>query len=185
MRFSDDLKQYLESVSFAVLCVTLNLGDGEEVLVIVKSTKDLIGKLKGAAAPVRLGWLVEPSEAGPVLCMCIKSRVKGVGELMGECYLDPLSLDDIEQLEQMCQQEQLKVAFFDEDMEIAWVATPGWTMIDRLYAEQSLDKARALSEDVTAPDFQQALDTFKETVPLERLEGAFLPEEAAGDGSDG
>ncbi len=180
MRFSEELKQHLESVSFALMCVTLDLGEGEEVLVVVKSTNDLIGKLKGAAAPVQLGWVSEPTESGPVVCMCLKSHVEGVGELLGECYFDPLSLDDIKQQQQMCEQQQLKVAFFDEEMEIAWVANLSWGVIDRLYAEQTLDRGRSLGDLIDEPDFERALEIFKEQVSLERLAASFLPEAAAG-----
>jgi hypothetical protein len=174
MMMSEELKQHFEASPFALVCVTLDLGAGPETVLLVKSSKELIAGLKEAKAPVRVGWLVQKTEAGPVPCLCLLAEAGGVGELMGEVYFDLLDDNDRVAFQALGGQARFKVALYDEDMELGWLADAAWGDLERLYAEQAFDRAEELLEKAEAPDFYRARELFQELVSLERLRECIL-----------
>jgi hypothetical protein len=172
MQISDEIKSYMESVPFGMLAVKLDLGAGLESVILVKSTRDLLSSLREKKAAVNIGWVVNPTEAGPVACMCLTSTGDGIGELVGELYFDVLIDEELEMIETIGTQERLMAALFDEEMDLVWATEIKWGDLAQLYAEQAGDRARELGENATREgvhaDFKKASELFRDEVPLKR-----------------
>ena len=169
MKLSEEIKEYLNAAEFAFLCLKVDLGGGEENILIVKSTGDLLRGLKEENAEVRVGWIAEATEAGPVVCLTLVSRSKSSGELVGETFFDVFLDEDYEALKEILSQPRLKVAMFDENMDVAWLAEAIWGELERICAEQALDKAEEAASKVEKPDFTRARELFQEKVPMDTL----------------
>ncbi len=169
MRIDEQVRAYLKSLNFAVLCVAVDLGAGDEGLVVVKTTGDAIEALKGASARVEVGWIAEPTGAGPVVCLVVRAGAHSTGELVGEVYFDPENDDDLALLETVAGQQRLRVAFLDEDLEPGWLAEVPWDEWRRLQVEQVRDRAEQLLEQAEAYDFDAARDAFQERFTLDDL----------------
>lgn len=169
MQLSEELKAYLEEVPFAALCVALDLGHGEEAVLVVKASGDLLSSLREAKAPVKAGWIVEATDQGPVVCLLVRSESPGVGELLGEVYFDASSPEDREMLDHFGRQEAIRAVFLDDDAKAVWSAEIPWDEVRRLEAEQVADRAEELLERAETYDFAAARDGFQEEVPLDRM----------------
>ncbi|MHB8766365.1 MAG: hypothetical protein ACYDA8_18790 [Deferrisomatales bacterium] len=176
MRVSDELRQYLKSQPFAALCLVLDLGNGDEAVVVVKSTADLLAGLRAAGAAAEVGWVVERTPRGPVLCLVGRASAPEVGELAAEVYFDPADPADGELVALLAGQARLRVAFLDEELSSPWVAEVPWDEVRRLEAEQVWDRAEELLERVTDYDFEAAKEWFQEELPLGRLLARAFPE---------
>ncbi len=185
MKLSEELKSYLDQAAYALVCVTLDLGNGSETVVIVKSTADLIDGLAKAKATVGVGWLVEQTDQGPVACMCIKCADDNTGELVGETYFDLINEDELDTLEGLVNQPRLKVAMFDEEMDLKYLADARWGALEQLYAQQAFDRAEELMEKTEVYDFEKARDLFQDKVNLEKLVASILDDEDGGDEESG
>jgi len=175
MQVSDEVKAFLRTQGFAVLALELDLGQGPEAVVVVKATRDVVGALRGREAPVEVGWLVERTDDGPVLCLALRCEEAGVGELAGEAFFDPADPDDLALLGRLATQERLRVAFLDEELEPAWVAALPWDEVRRLETDQARDRAEELLERAPGYDFARAKERFHRDVPLDVLLGRALP----------
>ncbi|PLX41554.1 MAG: hypothetical protein C0608_05300 [Deltaproteobacteria bacterium] len=169
MKLSEEIKEYLKGAEFAFLCLKMDLGGGEENILIVKSTGELLRGLKGENAEVRVGWLTEATEAGPVICLTLVSKSSASGELVGETFFDVFEDEDYDALKDILSQPRLKVAMFDEGMEVAWLAEAVWGELERICAEQALDKAEEAAGKVENPNFSLARELFQEKVPMDTL----------------
>lgn len=173
MQINEDVKNWLKEASFAMTPVKLDLGKGEEAVILVKSTKDVINSLKGAKAPVRIGWVVLPTGKGPVACLCLNAESAGVGSIFAESFLDPVADTDYSLIQSIGGQERVKAAFFDEEMEMLWAPDVEFGAIERLLAEQAADRADELAERAMLfnleLDFQEAVQFFQTEMPLEKL----------------
>ncbi len=175
MQVSDEVKAFLRTQGFAVLVLELDLGQGPEAVVVVKSTRDVVAALRERGAPVELGWVVERTEDGPVLCLVLRCEQEGVGELAGEAFFDPADPADLALLRRLATQERLRAAFLDEDLEPVWVAAVAWDDVRRLEADQVRDRAEELLEQAPGYDFARAKERFHRDVPLDRLLSRALP----------
>lgn len=169
MEIREEVKEFLKSAPFAVLAAVLDLGKGPETVLLVKSTADLLGTLRGADVPVRVGLAAERTEAGPAVCLYLCVRAEGVGELVGETYFDLFVEEDHEALARLGGQERLKAAFFDEDLSLAWLADAAWDELDRICAEQMCDRAEQLWEEAGEFDPARARESFQALFPLDDL----------------
>ncbi|NTU59931.1 MAG: hypothetical protein HGA98_02605 [Deltaproteobacteria bacterium] len=169
MQISEELKAYLDSVSFAALCTELDLGHGPEAVLVVKSTEDALTALRDHGARVELGWVVEATDAGPVVCLVLRARAEGVGDLVGEIYFDPSSAEDRETLSRFQRQDAVRAVFLDEESAAVWTASVAWDEIRKLEAEQVDDRAEELLERAEHVDFDEARAAFQGSVPLEAL----------------
>jgi hypothetical protein len=169
MEIREEVKDFLKSAPFSVLAAVLDLGKGPETVLLVKSTADLLESLRGADAPVRVGFAAERTDAGPVACLYLCVRAEGVGELVGEAYFDLLVEEDHESLARLGGQERLKVAFLGEDLSPVWLADATWDELDRVCAEQACDRAEQLWEDAGEFDPARAREAFQDRFPLEDL----------------
>jgi hypothetical protein len=176
VRVNEELKDYLGSQGFAVLCVELDLGQGEEFVILVKSTGDVIGALRERGARVEVGWRVAPTPWGPVVCVVLRCRHPEVGELAGETYLDPGAPADRGLLDRLATQQRLRVAFLDEEVCPAWLAEAAWDEVRRLEAQQASDRAEELLERADTVDFARAQAHFQDAEPLDRLISRLFPE---------
>jgi hypothetical protein len=165
----ESLKRHLEAQSFAVLCVGMDLGQGVEPILIVKSSRDLLDSLRAAGAAPEAAWLVHRTDLGPVICLVVRAQAEGVGLLAGETYFDPAGRGDRELLRSLTSRPRLRVVFLDEDLELEWPAEIPWDEVRRLETEQVIDRAEELLESVRSYDFLKAKESFQETFPLDQL----------------
>lgn len=169
MKVSEEIKEFLRERDFAVVCLELDLGGGPEAVLVVKSTGDVLGRLREAQARVEVGWAQGRTPDGPVACLVLRCASKGVGELAGEAYFDLAGEGDLALLDRLGVQERLRVAFLDEDLAPVWLAQADWGEFLRLEAEQLRDLADDLGERGAPYDFQSSKAGFEEQVPLDRL----------------
>jgi hypothetical protein len=180
MQISEELRAFLEAAPFAVVCVPLDLGTGDEAAVLVKSTRDAIEGLRGADARIEVGWAVESTERGPVVCLLFRTAGEGAGDLVGEAYFDPSDEGDRRLFELLSRQEVLRVGFLDEELSIGWVRELAWGELRRLEADQVRDRAEQWLESMPEYDFDSARELFQERFALdELLERVFPPERPA------
>jgi hypothetical protein len=175
MQLSDDVRRFLEGAPLAALCLPLDLGRGQEAVLVVKGTLDLLEGLRAAAAPVDVGWVLEPTARGPVLCLVVRSGAAGVGDLLAEVYFDVADPGDALLLERLAGQAGLRVAFLDEDLGVAWAPELAWDEVRALEADQMRDRAEELRERTEAYDFDAAKELFQEALGLEGLEARAFP----------
>ncbi|MDW7709149.1 MAG: hypothetical protein SCH98_01650 [Deferrisomatales bacterium] len=166
---NEEVKRFLRGRDFAVLCVVLDLGGGPEAVVVVKSTADLLAGLRLAQAPVEMGWALERTPHGPVLCLVVRCAGDGVGELAGEAYFDPADQEDLSLLERLAGQERVRAAFLDEELQPVWLAEEEWDEVRRLETEQVRDRLEELRERCRQYDFEAAKRAFQDELPLARL----------------
>jgi hypothetical protein len=152
-----------------VLCVSADVGQGEEAVILVKSSRDLLSGLKEAQVPVDLGWVAENTSKGPCVCLVVRAQGADVGELVGEVYFDAGDEEDRRLVRLLGSQPRLQVAFLDEELDIAWLVALPWGEIRRLEAEQAWDRAEFWLERSPEYDFQGAKALFQESVGLDRL----------------
>lgn len=169
MKLDPELVEYFKEAGFAVILAKVDLGEGGETVVLVKSTSELIMGLKNVGAKPSAGFLTEKTEAGPVVCLAMACEAPGVGELLGETYLDIFDEMDTALLESLAVQKRLKMAMYDEELSLAYLAELTWGDIERLSAEQSLDRAEELAEKTAEADFDRALDIFQSSVSVETI----------------
>ncbi len=167
-----EIIDYFRESGFAVIIAKLDLGEGTEAIVLVKSTKELLDGLKSSKAVPAVGFITEKTEAGPVVCLALACEAPSVGELLGEAYLDIFEEGDEELLKMMAAQPRLRVAMYDEELSLAYLTQTPWGEISRLSAEQALDRASELAEKTKNPDFDRALDLFQSKVPVEAIAAA-------------
>lgn len=175
MQVSEEVRRFLADQAFAVVAMNLDLGSGEEVVVLVKTRRDMAEALRAARAPVETGWVVETTAHGPVVCWLVRCEASGAGDLVGEVYLDPADPSDLGLLESLARQERVRVGFLDEDLEPAWVAELAWDEVRRLEAEQVRDRAEELLERAEVYDFEGAKDAFQERYSLDALVERVFP----------
>jgi len=176
VRVNEEVKDFLRSQGFAVLCVELDLGQGAEAAIVVKSSRDVIDSLRERGAPVETGWWVAATPWGPVVCLVLRCRHPQVVELTGETYLDPAAGPDRSLLERLGTQERLRIVFLDEELSPAWLAEATWDEVRRLEAEQVADRAEELLERAEEVDFARAQEHFQQAEPLDRLLSRLFPE---------
>ncbi len=169
MKLSDEIQDYLKQSPFALIIVKLDLGKGEEGLIIVKGSDDLLMALKEDEAEVNVGWLVEQTDFGPVACMTLVSGSEKTGRLVGESYFDIFGEEDRTMLELLASQERLKAAMFGEEMNLCYLADVEWRDLDRLMVEQVADRAEELGERADELDFTKAKELFQEEFSLDIL----------------
>ncbi|MBI5014920.1 MAG: hypothetical protein HZB55_05435 [Deltaproteobacteria bacterium] len=169
MQLSEEVREFLEAASLAALFVPLDLGRGEEAVLVVKSTRDVLEGLKAASPPIELGWVLEPTERGPALCLAVRVRSPGIGELLAEVYFDVTDPADGNLLERLASQTRLQAALLDEEMDVVWVAEVPWDEVRALESDQMRDRAEELAERTEAYDFESARSLVHETVSLEQL----------------
>jgi len=172
----ESVKRYLEAQSFAVLCVGMDLGQGTEPVLIVKSSRDLLDSLRAAGAQPEVAWMVHRTDLGPVVCLVVRTQAEGVGSLAGETYFDPAGEGDRELIGSMTSRTRLRVVFLDEDMELEWVAEIPWDEVRRLETEQVIDRAEELMESAKSYDFSKAKENFQDSVPLDQLLARAFPQ---------
>ncbi len=172
----DALKEYLKAQSFAVLCVGMDVGHGIEAVVIVKSSRDLLDGLRAAQARPELAWLVDRTEAGPILCLVTRTHAETVGSLAGETYFDPTSDLDRDLLKRLTEQTAVRMVYLDEDAEVVWLAEVAWDEIRRLEAEQVLDRAEQILDRTKGYDFARAKELFQDSVTLDDLLDRAFPQ---------
>ena len=114
MQISPEIKEYLETAGFSILPVRFDLGRGEEVVLLVKATRDILAQLKKTGAKARTGWQVRQTAHGPVVCLLLGITGGEGCELLGESYLDPVDDSDFELLTLLSNQKALKAALYDE-----------------------------------------------------------------------
>jgi len=176
VRVNEEVKGFLRSQGFAVLCLELDLGQGPETAVVVKSTRDVVEALRDRDAPVETGWRVRATPWGPVVCLVVRCRHPQAGEVAGETYLDPAVAEDRELVERLEDQERLRIAFLDEELSPVWLAEAAWDEVRRLEAEQVGDRAAELLERAEQVDFDRAREHFQQEEPLDRLLARLFPE---------
>ena len=172
----ESLKRHLGAQSFAALCIGMDLGQGTEPVLIVKSSRDLLHSLRAARAEPEVAWLIHRTDLGPVVCLVVRTQAEGVGSLAGETYFDPAGEGDRELLGSMTSRTRLRVVFLDEDMEIDWVAEIPWDEVRRLETEQVIDRAEELIESAKNYDFLKAKESFQDSVPLDQLLARAFPQ---------
>jgi hypothetical protein len=176
MQLSDEVRRFLEGASLAALCLSLDLGHGQEAVVVVKGTRDLLEGLRTASAPVGVGWVLEFTARGPVLCLAVRSSASGVGELLAEVYFDAADPADTLLLERLAAQRVLRIAFLDEEMAVAWVPELPWDEVRALEADQLRDRAEELWERTEDYDFEAAKEIFQHRLGLGGLEARAFPD---------
>lgn len=174
MELDEGVKNYLETAGFALIMVLVDLGAGDEPVIFVKSTRDVLLGLKEADAAINSAWVVDPTECGPVACLAVTSLASGKGGFSGEIYFDPFEEGDFEMMNRSGPAERMMLAAFDEEMELVFLSRLKWGELYRLAAEQAADRAGELAERALADgleiDFHRAMELFKEKWPLEKLE---------------
>jgi hypothetical protein len=176
MQVDEAVKAYLREQSFVVLCLEMDLGSGPEAVVLVKTQRDLVDGLRGAQAAVHLGWLVEMTESGPLLCLLFLCGQAGVGELGGESYFDVAEAADRSLLGLLAAQERLPVAFLDEELAVAWFLPLPWPELDRLAAEQAMDRTEELLERTEYYDFEAAREELQQRLTLDQMVQRVFPQ---------
>lgn len=173
MQIKDEMKEWLKTAGYALVPVKLSLGDGEEVLFIVKSTRDVLAEIKAARVEARMGWAVGNTPSGPVLCALFDAEQGGKARLTLECYFDPFDEADVETLREVAAQENLRAALFDEETDVVGLVGVRWDEIARLALEQAMDRAEELAEralqDCVEPDFEMACEFFRNETTIEKL----------------
>jgi hypothetical protein len=172
---SEELRSYLDSVPFAALCAAYDLGHGPEAVLIIKSTEDVLSSLREGGGRVELGWVVEASEAGPVVCLVLRAQASGVADLLGEIYFDSSNPDDREVLALFSSQEAVRAVFLNEESQASWTAEIPWNELRRLESEQVADRAEELMERCSNADFETAKSLFQDRVLLDRLVARAFP----------
>lgn len=175
MEISEELKSYLDSVSFAALCTVLDLGHGPEAVLVVKSTEDVLISLREGGAVVELGWVFEATDEGPVVCLVLRAQASGVGDLLGEIYFDAASKDDRDALGLFAVQDKVRVVFLNEETTASWTSEVPWEELRNLESEQVADRAEALVEKLGQCAFEDAKSHFQERVPLDKLLARAFP----------
>ena len=176
MQVDEAFRAYLKDQAFAVLCLEMDLGSGPEAVLLVKTNRDLADGLRGAEAAVHLGWLVEETATGPLLCLLFLCGQDGVGELGGESYFDVATEEDRELLGRLAAQERLPVAFLDEELEVAWFRALPWPELERLAVEQALDRSEELLERTANYDFEAAREELQQRFTLDQLVERAFPD---------
>jgi len=176
MQIDDAFKAHLKEQAFVLLCVELDLGAGPEAVLLVKTDRDLVDRLHTAEAPLGLGWRVEGTTAGPVVCLLALCGQAGVGELAGESYFDVALAEDRRLLERLTAQERLPVAFLDEELAVAWFRPLPWPELERLAVEQALDRAEELLERTESYDFAAAREELQQRFSLDQLVDRVFPD---------
>lgn len=175
MQFREELKAFLREQPFVALFVNVDLGEGEEAVLLLKSTADLIDGLRNAKAAVELGCVSELTESGPVICLVVRVGAPDVGELVGEVYLDPGDEEDQALLERLRSQEGLRAVFLDEDLGVTWLTRLTWGELQRLEVEQAQDRGTFWMERTDSADFERARAMFQEVWSLDRLLARLFP----------
>lgn len=172
MELNPEIKKHLEESDMALVPVALDLGSGEEFLLLAKSTGDVLREVKANDAPPKVGWFVRATDFGPVACLVIDL---GDGHQVGftaECFFDPVEEEDFRLLALAAESEALKAAFYDEGMELVWIARIPLGELERLAACQAVDRADDLArkavEEGGELDFVAALKAYREETTLER-----------------
>jgi hypothetical protein len=168
MNLDPELLEYFNNCDFAVICLRLDLGAGEEGVLLVKSTGELLEGFRKASAKPDVGWIVEGSEYGPVVCLCLHC-VSEAGEILGESCFDVFDEGDASLLELVSRQKRLKVAMYDEKLELVYMTDARWDELLQIVAQQVLDRAEELAEKTENPDFSRAIEHFQSVVSLERI----------------
>ena len=88
MELGEEVRAFLEDATFVTLCLPVDLGRGEEAIVVVKASGEVLEGLRDAGADVAVGWVVEDTARGPVACLVVRATAPGLGELDGEAYFD-------------------------------------------------------------------------------------------------
>lgn len=176
MQLPEEIRDFLEQTSFAVLCVAVDLGEGDEVVVFVKSSRDLTEALREASVPVQLGWVAESTPRGPCVCLVIQAKAPLVGEFVGETYFDPADEGDRRLLRLLAQQTRVQIAFLDEDLAIPWLVELPWDEVRRLEAEQVWDRAESWLERTRDYDFLAAKEFFQADAGLDGLVAKAFPD---------
>ncbi|MDF1556322.1 MAG: hypothetical protein P1P84_24865 [Deferrisomatales bacterium] len=176
MQVDEAFQAYLKDQAFAVLCLEMDLGSGPEAVLLVKTNRDLAEGLRAAEAAVHLGWLVEDTATGPVLCLLFLCGQDGVGELGGESYFDVAAEEDRQLLGRLATQERLAVAYLDEELQVAWFRALPWPELDRLAVEQALDRAEDLLERTESYDPEAAREELQQRLTLDQLVERVFPD---------
>ncbi len=175
MKVTEEVRRYLKSQPFALLALPIDLGRGEEVVVLVKTRRDLAEALRERDAAVEAGWVVEETPRGPVVCWVVRAEAPSVGDLVGEVYFDPADPADMDLVRALAGQERVRAAFLDEALQPVWLTDLAWGEVRRLEAEQVRDRAEELLERAEEYDFDAAKDLFQEAHPLDRLLARLFP----------
>ena len=178
MKVDEAFKEYLKGQAFAVLCLEMDLGSGPEAVLLVKTDRDLAEGLREASAAVRLGWVVQDTSAGPLVCLLFLCGQEGVGELGGESYFDVGAPEDRDLLGRLAAQERLPVTFLDEGLEVVWFQALPWPELDRLAVEQAVDRAEELLERAENVDFEAAREELQGQFTLDQLVEKAFPDGA-------
>ena len=177
MQVDEAFKEYLRTQPFTVVCLKMDLGAGDETVVLVKAGRDGVEGLRAADAPARLGWLVENTDTGPVLCMLFDCKAAGVGDLVGESWFDVAEPEDRSLLQRLASQERLNLAFVGEELEVIWFRQLPWSELRRLEVEQALDRAEELLERADNHDFEAAKEELSQHMSLDQLLGRVFPDD--------
>ncbi|TAL18243.1 hypothetical protein EPN96_02860 [bacterium] len=168
MNLDPELLEYFNNCDFAVVCLRLDLGAGEEGVLLVKSTGELLEGFKKASAIPAVGWIVEGSEHGPVVCLCLHC-ISEAGEILGESCFDVFDEEDASLLALLSQQNRLKVAMYDEKLELVYMIGARWDEVMQILTQQVLDRAEELAERTATPDFSKSIEHFQSAVSLEMI----------------
>ena len=180
MKVSGDVFRYLKNEAFVLVALPLDLGAGEETVLLVKTRRDFVEALREKNAPVRAAWSVENTGRGPVVCWLVRAEDPSVGDMVGEVFFDPADPDDVRMLDLLASQERVRVAFLDENLEPVWLADLDWDEVRRLEADQVRDRAQELLERAEDYDFEAAKGLFQEAHSLDALVERLFPEGPGG-----
>jgi len=169
MRITDELREFLLSQAYVVVCIETDLGEGNEVVVVIKTERELANALGNADAPVEIGWIVHKTVYGPVICMAARCENEKAGSFACETFFDVSQREDAAALNILAVQQRLRAAFFDEDLDIIKVVEIHWDEIQRLRVEQTMDRADELFERCENYDLVKAKDIFYDDFPMDRL----------------
>ena len=169
MELSEEIRDFLHDTPFAVLCRPVDVGQGEEVVVFVKSSRDLAQGLRTSGAPVEVGWVAENTPRGPCVCLVLKVEAPSVGELAGEALFDPADEDDRRLFGLLSSQARLQIAFLDEELNLPWLTQVPWDEVRRLETEQVWDRAETWLERTKDYDFEAAKEHFQAGLGLDSL----------------
>lgn len=169
MQMTDELKDFLLGQLHVIVCIEADIGKGNEVLVVVKTSRDLAKALSDAAAPIEIGWIVHKTIHGPAICMAARSEDEKIGAFACETFFDISINEDISTMNLLAKQSQLRAALFDEELGIVKVVEIRWNEIQRLRVEQTIDRAEELFELCDDYDLIKAKELFYEDFPMEKL----------------
>lgn len=172
MELNPEIKKHLEESALALVPVALDLGGGEEFLLLAKSSADVLRELKANDAPPKIGWFVRATAFGPVACLVIDLGDGHKVSFTAECFFDPVDEEDFKLLNLAARGEALKAAFYDEEMELVWLARIPQGELERLATSQAVDRADDLArkavEEGVELDFVAALKAYREETTLEK-----------------